>query len=134
MNQLNFHKNIPLTPPQRNSIPIIQRLTETYKLWHEYVQHFPKNSKYTLGLKIDSLFLEIIELIFSAKYQTKQEKLPTIINASNRLDLLKFFLQIAWETKALDDKKYITLSEKLNEIGKMLGGWHRQLITQIPFK
>jgi predicted membrane chloride channel (bestrophin family) len=60
--------------------------------------------------------------------------LPIITKASNNLDLLKFFLQIAWEIKALDNKKYIALSEKLNEMGKMLGGWRKQLITQIPFK
>jgi predicted membrane chloride channel (bestrophin family) len=109
-------------------------LVEIYKLWHEYIQHFPKNSKYTLGSKIDALFLEVIELLFSASYLAKQEKLPVITKASNILDLLKFFLQIAWEAKALDNKKYITLSEKLNEIGKMLGGWRKQLLTQIPFK
>jgi len=37
--------------------------------------------------------------------------------------LLKFFLRISWEIKAVDNKKYIALSERLDEIGKMLGGW-----------
>ena len=36
-------------------------------------------------------------------------------------------LQIAWEIKALDAKKYILLSGKLDEIGRMLGGWLKQL-------
>jgi len=31
---------------------------------------------------------------------------------------------ILWETKSFDDKKYITLSVMLEEIGKMLGGWN----------
>ena len=44
-----------------------------------------------------------------------------------KLDLLKLFLQIAWEIKGIDTKKYIILSEKLAEIGKMLGGWHKQV-------
>jgi len=34
---------------------------------------------------------------------------------------------ILWETKSLDIKKYITLSEVLDEAGKMLGGWNGQL-------
>jgi hypothetical protein len=34
---------------------------------------------------------------------------------------------ILWETKSLDEKKYIALSIKLDEIGKMLGGWRGQL-------
>jgi len=39
---------------------------------------------------------------------------------------------IAWEIKTLDNKKFIILSEKFNEIGKMLGGWCRQLNRENP--
>jgi len=35
-----------------------------------------------------------------------------------------------WETKSLDNKKYIALSEELNEVGRMLGGWYGQLKKQ----
>ena len=49
-----------------------------------------------------------------------------------KLDLLKFFLQISWEIKALDNKKYITLSEKLGEIGKMIGGWIKGIEKENP--
>jgi len=57
--------------------------------------------------------------------------LPVIFEASAKLDSLKFFLQIAWEIKALDNKKYIALSENLSEIGRMLGGWQKQVNTII---
>jgi len=49
--------------------------------------------------------------------------------ASTKLDALKFFLQIAWELKVLDNKQYLRLSEPLNEVGKMLGGWRKTLQT-----
>lgn len=48
------------------------------------------------------------------------------------MDLLKFFLQIAWELKALDNKKYLALSAPLIEVGKMLGGWRKQLTNEAP--
>jgi hypothetical protein len=85
--------------------------------------HFPKTSRYSLGSKIDSLFLEVIEAIFLAGYSNQTEKIIYLRRASLKLDSLKFFLQVSWEIKALDNKKYIKLSEYLNEIGKMLGGW-----------
>ncbi len=94
-------------------------------MWHEFLQHFPRLSRYSLGLKIDNLFTEILELTFLAKYTAKNEKLPLIEKAIAKLDLLKFFLQISWNIKALDNKKYIRISEPLNEIGKMLGGWRK---------
>jgi len=88
---------------------------------------FQKDSKYTLGSKIDSLFLEVVEEIINASNSDKAEKQIFLRIASTKLDLLKFFLQISWEIKCLDNKKYILLSEKLNEIGRMLGGWIKSL-------
>jgi len=127
MSQLNFHMQSPSSPPPRTSLPILQRLIGVYKLWHEYVPHFPKTSRYTLGGKIDTLFVETIEAIHTASYLSKAEKLPWIRRATTKLDGLKFFLQVAWELKALDNKKYVALSEPLAEIGRMLGGWTRQV-------
>lgn len=117
MTQPNFHTNL----------SVLQKLNQAYKLWQEFVPHFPKTSRYTLGNKIDSLFLGTIENIFIASYLPIKEKMPWVIKASAKLDLLKFFLQISWEIKALDNKKFIVLSEKLNEIGRMLGGWQKHL-------
>lgn len=99
----------------------------TYKLWHEILSNFPKTSRYTLGTKIDSIFLEVTENAFIAGYLFGQEKLPALAKSIAKLDLAKFFLQIAWEIHTLDNKKYIALSEKLDEIGRMLGGWKKGL-------
>jgi len=85
--------------------------------------HFPKTSRYTLGIKIDGLFIEITELFFTAAHLNKEQKLPFVQKAAVKLDLLKFFLQISWEIKTLDNRKYLAISTPLSEIGKMLGGW-----------
>ena len=85
-----------------------------------------KISRYTLGEKIDTLFLEVIELVYTASFLPKEEKLPHLQRAAVKIDLLKFFFQIGWEIKSLDNKKYIMFSEQLDEIGRMLGGWARQ--------
>ena len=122
-----FIKIIPLSPPRASNLSILERLISVYKLWHEFVQHFPKKFKYTLGNKIDFLFIETLDFIFTASHIARDQKLPIIQKASTKLDLLKFFLQISWELKALDNRHYILLSEPLNEIGRMMGGWIRQV-------
>lgn len=50
--------------------------------------------------------------------------------AIRKTDAMKIFLLILWETKSLDNKKYLAISEKINEIGRMLGGWNGQLTKQ----
>lgn len=113
----------PSTPPPTATLPIIQKLIVIYKIWHEYLPKFSKNHRYTIGFKIDTLFVEIIEALHGAQYAHSSQKYLYLDKASLKLDTLKFFLQILWEIDGIDKKKYIHLSEHLAEIGKMLGGW-----------
>ena len=120
-------QNYPNLLNKNIDLPIIHKLIETYKIWQEFLPHFPKTSRYSLGAKIDNVFLETIELIFGSCSLSAQEKLSLLYRSSTKLDLLKFLLRIAWEIKSLDNKKFIAISENLDEVGKMLGGWIRQL-------
>jgi len=76
------------------------------------------------------MLLESIELLFVAGYLPKDQKLSVLTKAIGRFDTLKFFLQVAWDIRALDNKKYIALSTPLDEVGRMLGGWRRQIIRE----
>lgn len=76
------------------------------------------------------MFIEIIEMISSAAFSSKSEKIPYIKIAIRKLDTLKILILVLWESKGLDNKKYIAISEKLHEIGKMLGGWYGQVNRQ----
>ena len=103
-----------------------------YKQWNSYRNNIAKQSRFTIGAKIDNLFLEAIELLFIAGYLNKEQKLPVLQKANGKLDLLKFFLQIAWELKLFDAKKYAELSKPLDEIGRMLGGWRKGIESKTP--
>lgn len=113
-----------------NNLSIINNTVGLYKLWQEYLPHFPKTSRYSLGIKIDVLIIDIAGLMFTAGRMPKNQKLPYLKSSGIKLDTLKFLLQMAWEIKSLDNKKYIIISEKLDAIGKMLGGWTKQVEKQ----
>lgn len=83
-----------------------------------------------MAKKIDKLFTDALEAIVTATFLLKEEKLPYVKIALRKIDTVKIFLMILWETKSLDDKKYIALSLKIDEVGKMLGGWQGQLLKQ----
>jgi len=80
-----------------------------------------------LGNKIESAFLDVLELSFSSVYLPPTHKIIQLGKAISKLDTLKFFCQIAWEGKLIPTEKYIALSEKLEEVGRMLGGWRKGL-------
>lgn len=74
------------------------------------------------------------ELLFIASYLEPKEKIPYLRKANVRLDIAKFFLQILWDVGALDNQKYILLSEKLDEVGRQLGGWIKGVKSNPPAK
>ena len=65
--------------------------------------------------------MEIIEAIAVAGFLPREEKQPYVRIAIRKTNTLKIFLMIFWGTKSLDSRKYIALSEKVIEIGRMLG-------------
>ncbi len=103
-------------------------------MWYQYFQILPKTHRHSIGIKIDTLFTELIEAISVATFLDKTEKQPWVRLAIRKNDTIKVFLMILWETKSLDDKKYIGLSEKLEEVGKMLGGWNGQITKSLEKK
>ncbi|MEN9604805.1 MAG: hypothetical protein RJB39_490, partial [Candidatus Parcubacteria bacterium] len=99
-------------------------------LWFSYYQTIPKVHRHSLGQRIDTLFVESMEAISIASFLQREEKLPWVKIAIRKIDTLNVLLMVLWETKSLDDKKYIALSLQMEEIGKMLGGWQGQLTKQ----
>jgi hypothetical protein len=118
-------------PPQR-ILPVIEHAVTVYKYWYECRDHLPMKSRYVLADKIDAHCIAILELLFIASYQNKDEKLPTIRIALRKSDILKFLLRIIWEIRALDSKRYAVLSEKIDELGRMIGGWKKGIESKTP--
>jgi hypothetical protein len=119
---------------QAKLLPLLEKTKELYKLWHNIHAILPKAHRYSLATKVDILLVDLIESLTVATFLSKEEKLPFVRIAIRKLDTTNVFLLILFETKSLDTKKYIALSEKTSEIGKMLGGWHGQLTKQIVEK
>lgn len=115
------------SPPQR-LLPVLERVKQAYLLWHEYHATLPKLHRYTLGERIDVLFVEIMEAVSGAAFLPRGEKAPYVRLAIRKLDTLKLLLLVLWESKSVDTKKYAALSLKVDEAGRMLGGWQGQLL------
>lgn len=111
-------------------LPLLERIKQAYLLWHAYHSTLPKLHRYSLGTRVDALYIDVIEAVSAAAFLSREEKIPYVRLAMRKVDALKLLLMILWETKSLDTKKYAALSEKMDEIGKMLGGWSGQLHKQ----
>lgn len=118
------------TPPHSSfnfDVPLVHKIYDFYKLFHEFIKLFPKIEKYSLGQKIENLTLDILEISLKTVYSPKQEKLSLLKEVDTKINLLKMLIRLANEIKVLDNKKYLISQEKLQEIGKMIGGWIRYI-------
>lgn len=115
---------------QPSLVPVLQKIKSVYVFWYSIYHLVPKTHRYTLALKIDTLFIELIEMSASASFTQKQDKIPYLRTAIRKLDTLKILLLVLWETRSIDTKKYEQLSTPLDEVGKMLGGWLGQTEKQ----
>jgi len=127
----NFSHTPNNTPPPR-LLPLLQKLKEVYLLWFSYYKDLPKLHRHSLGQKIDKYFIDVIEVVSFASFLKRDEKTSYIRLAIRKLDTLKILLMVLWETKTLDNKKYIALSLKLEDTGKMLGGWYGNVTKNSP--
>lgn len=112
-----------MPPPDGFNVPLTHKICDFYKLFHKCLILFPKQEKYTLGQKIENTTLEILEFTLSATYLPKYKKTEIIKKASDKNDLLKYLVRLSYETKSINDKRYLTLETKAVEIGRMIGGW-----------
>jgi len=119
--------SISLRPPV-----VLIKTKDAYSLWFRALADFPKVYRYNLGGKIENCFLSLLENTFITVYLSGERKSAQLSMAILKLDSLKFFLQLAWENKCLSNLKYSSLSENLDEVGRMLGGWKKGLENKTP--
>ncbi len=110
-----------------SDVPIIQKVYDFYREFHQTIPQMPKHDRYTTGEKIGNKTLDLLKDLIYASRTDRKNKLGHLEEAAAKLDLIKLLLRLAEDLKAISTKKYLTLSEKLQEIGKMLGGWIRSI-------
>jgi len=71
--------------------------------------------------------LEIMTLVVAA-YHTKDviRKREILTQINLKLESVKILLRLAKDVRAIEQQPYIDYESRLQEIGKMLGGWMRQ--------
>lgn len=111
----------------QNETPILQKVYDFYRELYLTIEKWPKKDKYTLGEKAEKTTLDLMELLIAANYTQREKKIASLDQAAVKLDLLKTLIRLAENIKAISTKKYLLLEEKLQETGRMLGGWIKSL-------
>lgn len=116
-----------MNTPSPNLPTVAIKMLEFYTEWHIVLsRHIAKTLRYSLGIRIDNIFSEILEHVSLAQFSTIEYKTAHLSRSIVKNDTLKFMLYALHKLNGIDEKKFLSLSLKAEEIGKMLYGWKRQ--------
>lgn len=96
-------------------------------IWVSITPHIAKGARYTIGSRIENKFLDLLELSYIAYFTEKERKLEKISECVLCLDTLKFLVSVTWEGKLISNAHCEQVAVKLEEAGKMFGGWRKNL-------
>jgi four helix bundle protein len=107
--------------PMMNNLKLYQKMYDLILYSFPIIDRFPKKQKFVLGQQIENCMIEITKLIVHAnKLKSRRSKLFEI---DIELEKLRLLVRLAKDLGFMSIKKYGNHAEKINEIGKILGGW-----------
>ena len=109
---------------------IFHKTYEFMKWLHTLLNKFPKSEKYTMAQKIENTSLAFLENII--KSNNNFDKRQSLQEAIVELDKLRIFFRMSKDLQFISFDQYEYGSNLINEIGRMLGGWYKQSINNIP--
>ena len=113
---------------EKNSLKIPQAVQHTYDLilWAiPILANFPKSYKFLLGERIESKILDLLDNLLAAYYSKEREQF--LRQASLEVEQVRFLFRLVKDLGLVNLEKYKNASEKIDEIGKMIGGWLKTL-------
>jgi hypothetical protein len=108
----------------RSTLPIVFQHAYDLAVWYaERTARFPKMYRFTLADRIQEGLLTLVESLQDTTFGKRREE--SFDQAQDTVDRLRLWNRIAKDLRCLDLKQYAFASERIEEIGKQIGGWRR---------
>lgn len=102
--------------------PVVVGKAYDFALWMlPKVEKFPRSYKFSVGDRLADGALDILSLLVEAGYT--REKRATLEQVNRNVNVVRYLLRLAKDLRLLSQDAYAFASERLEEIGRMTGGW-----------
>ncbi len=108
---------------QSDSAPAVQKAYE-FPLWLlPKVERYPRGYRFTVGERTAITMLVVQEALLDAAYSTR--KRDALELAQRKLNALRYLVRMAKDLGLLGVDPYGYAAEKMDELGRMIGGWRK---------
>ena len=84
---------------------------------------FPRSRRFTLGERLETGLLNVLELLVEAAYS--RDKVGLLKRANLRLQIVRHLFRLAFELKVIATRQYEHGAKLIDELGRQIGGWLR---------
>jgi hypothetical protein len=91
---------------------------------------FPRAHRHTVTQRMMDAALDTQEAVFEAQGRRGASRLAALQAADIALNRLRLYLRLAHHWRWLSDGQYQHVSERVAEIGRLLGGWLKQAASE----
>lgn len=104
---------------------VYQKTYDMIEYGYQALKQFPRSEKHTFAAEIKDAMIKLLKLIITAN--KKYHKKTTVREMDTQLELLTTYIRLAKDLEFLPFRKYGIWSTKLNEVGKLIGGWMKTI-------
>ena len=119
-------------PVPTDELPLLLHWERTLGDLLDRTQKFPKSVRFTFSTRIDNLALDVMERLVEARYASGHDKRKLLRGADSALTRLRILLRLCRDRRHLDRGGFEHAMRNLDEAGRMLGGWIRDLDRRAP--
>lgn len=101
----------------------LEKLSDMIEYAYPILAQFPKSEKFVLAADIKHIMLDALR--YCVKVGKKKAKKTALYDLDVEIATLKRFVRLSYNLKFLSMHHYKVWSDKLTEIGKMIGGMIR---------
>lgn len=113
-------------PKNTPTVPVLFQHAYDLAIWYsERMERFPKAYRFTLADRIQEGLLVLVERIQDTVLGKHRKE--SLGQAQNIVDRLRLWNRMAKDLRCLDTKQYAFAAERIEAIGKQIGGWRRSL-------
>ena len=100
---------------------IYQKLYDLMLYAVPIINRFPKSQRFVLGQQIQNSMIGIATMIVQAN--AEKDKRRTLWQIDVELEKLRLLIRLAKDLNILPVKQYGLMSQRVSELGRLLGGW-----------
>jgi len=108
---------------QDDSPLAVQRCHELLLWLIPLLDQFPRNRRFTLGERIESGLLDVLQCLVEASYS--KQKYNSLRQANLTLATVRHLWRLCFELKVISSKRYEYGARLMLDVGAQIGGWQK---------